>query len=138
MKSFSKIAWPNNESEARRFLLEFFLVSLEPHKAVLFDQNAMNDPFVICQRFLNDEIGVDAYESSTEVWWDFLTETGGLRAPRNREHAIARIALCMLSLNCGEPLEDQLSFFLESLFALDRVIYQEVDKAVNGWFDFSG
>ena len=58
-------------------------------------------------------------------------------APKNRNHVVARIALCMLSVNCDQPLEDQLSYFLELLPGFDREIYEAIEKQVDTAFEFS-
>jgi hypothetical protein len=136
MKTYSEIIWPSDLAEARKHLIKFFLVGLDPYRGRLFSTNAKNDPFEICQQFLDGEIDLASYDSTTDVWWDFLAESDGLRGPKNRMHAIARVALCMLSVGCDEPLEEQLSFFLESVFALDRQMYEKINRNVDDWFEF--
>ena len=79
----------------------------------------------------------ETYPSSADAWWEYLEKNEGLRAPKNRNHVVARIALCMLSVNCDEPLEDQLSYSLELLPGFDREIYEAIEKQVDTAFEFS-
>lgn len=116
--SINSIVRPASDSNAFKHQLGFFVSVLDALEIYFPDDE--NDPRQSINDYIHDMIPIETLTDKASVWWSFIDDRAAIRAFRERNILMARLAICLLYHDDtnDSALGDNLSWFLEVLDAL--------------------
>jgi hypothetical protein len=107
------IVWPENKPDAIRLYLAYALRVLSESNSTLDFQ--LNNPVDIAKRYVNGTASLEDLSHAADAWWEYIYQEKALSNFSDRNILLARLALCLLSIEAIDDFNEAASWFVQVL-----------------------